>query len=816
MGRMILVTTLDFYQALRLHLRRPGVTVAIVTTLALGIGANTAIFNIVNGILLRPLAYPESERLVRIDQTLDILKSSPNPRLQAIWNKLPTSYLNAEDWRKESRHLSGIGLYRTWTTTFTGGDEPERLQGARVDDQLFSVLGVPPTEGRVFNPDDLSNQANVVVLSHRFWQQAFGGDPDILEKKVPLGSETYDVIGVMPAGFRIAGRPDDQLWVPIHLNTDALAVRDRSIYTAMARLRPDATFQAAREDLEEITARLAKTYPDSNDGIGVHMVPLLDTLVEESRPLLYLLTATVAAVLIVACVNVVHLLLAQAAARRSDLAMRMVLGANRRTLMRQLLAETLPLALVGGLLGLGIAVLVQDALIAWIPTDLPRVESIGLDLRVLFFTFGISVACAGLCGLLPAWLASGKSLANEIKSGGVRAGRSNASRRLHAAFVIAEIALTLMLTISAALLAKSFFRLSAVDPGFATAGRLVQKIQLPAFSYPEEHHHADFSRRLLETLENLPGTENAALTTKLPLAGRGLVWGFRIPGRDTEEEDWTQGRTAYVKYVTPTYFATLKIPIIHGRGFREADNDQKVLVVNETLASEHWPQSDAVGQSIITSTRENYTIIGVVANVRHSGLEAEPGPLMYQPWGQGNAEFSAVLSVRGGDPLAVAPVVRQAIRDLDATLPIPQAQTLAGLTVESLKISRSRTTLVALLAGLGILLALLGVYAVMSFTVQWRQREIGVRMALGADTANVYALVLRRVIILTSLGIVFGTPAAFFSSRLLQGLLFGIEPTDPATFLVAVALIAFVCLLAGYLPARRAGHLDPVKILRAE
>ncbi len=815
------MTRQDLRLALRVHVRRPWLTAAVVATLALGIGANTAIFNIVNGVLLRPLAYPDSDRLVRIYQTFDALKSSPNPRLQAIWNRIPVSYLNVVDWRRESRQVT-IGLYQAYTTTLTGAGEPEQLEGSRVDIELFRVLGVDPAQGRGFDAGDVESKANVVILSHGLWQQAFGGDPNVFERTIELDGQSFDVIGIMPAGFRIAGRAGDQLWAPIHWSDDDLTIRDNQLYSALGRLHPDASAETAREDMDRGAANLAEAYPDTNGGTGIRMVPLIDTLVDESRPLLYLLMAAVAVVLVVACVNVAHLLLAQATSRRGELAIRLALGAGRGHLVRQLLAESVPLALTGGAAGLGLAVVVQDALLTWIPADLPRTESIGLDLRVLAFTFGTSLAAALICGLLPAWLSSGRSLLTDVKNGGAPAGDARRGHALlaHGGFVIAEIALALMLATGAGLLTNSFLRLSAVEPGFTTAGRLVQEIRLPASRYQEEHRRAEFASRLLAALRRLPEVEHAALTTKPPLAGPAFVWGFEIPGLDAGgEKDWTQGRSASMKFVTPEYFRTLGIPLALGRTFTDSDRPEsgRVVVVNQTLAAQHWPQADAVGQTVVMgSDKQSYTVVGVVGDVKHDGLEAASGALMYQPWSQGpSSSLSAVLAV-DGDPTGLAPAVRKAIRDIDPGLPLPQALTLEDLASQSLHVSRSRTVLVTLLAGLGVLLALIGVYAVTSFTVQRRVREIGVRMALGAGAAAVHALVLRRVLALSAVGVALGAAGTFFGSKLLQGLLFGVEPTDPATFAVAAILIVTVCLLAGYLPARRAARVDPVSALRAE
>ncbi|RMH20945.1 MAG: FtsX-like permease family protein [Acidobacteria bacterium] len=805
----------EIRQALRFHRRRPLASAVVILTLALGIGANCAIFSLVDATLLRPLPYPDGDRLVVVYQTYDVLKSSPNPRLQAIWNRLPASYLNALDQRRSSSALAGLGLYQDRAFTLTGAGEPRRLPGARIDAELLAVLGVAPVLGRGFRPPEVTAGERLVILSHGLWQEVFGGDPGALGRSLVLDGEPHEVIGVMPSGFRLPGRPDDRLWAPLAVSEDDRRVRDNFFYSALARLAPGIGLERAQREADRVAARLASAYPETNAGTGIRLLPLRDDLVADSRPLLSLLLASVASVLLVACANVTHLLLAQAAGRRRELAIRAALGADRRALGRQLLLESALLAVAGGAAGLGLAAAGLRLLLAWLPDPLPRVEA-AIDGRVLLFTLGLSLLAALACGLLPAWTSCRLQRALD---GTGRRPAGDRRRWLHDGFVVAEIALTLMLAAVAGLLASSFLRLAAVEPGFRSDGVLVQPIELPAWRYAESHRRAAFADRLLAAVGGLPQVESAALTTKLPFAGPAHVWGFRIAGRDAATgESWTQGRSAAMKFVTPAYFATLGIARRQGRLFTAGDRPERgrVVIVNQTLARHHWPAGDAVGARLVMGDEELYTVVGVVADVRHDGLAAEPGELMYQPWSQGPALAMIAVVATRGEPLAAAPAVRRALRRLDPQLPLAPATTVEELLAESLRGPRSRTALVGSLAALALFLALIGTYAVTSFSVNRRLPEIGVRLALGASAVEVERLILGRTLALAAAGIAAGTALALAGARLIQGMLFGVTARDPLALTAAAGLLALTAVAAGYLPARRAGRTDPALILRAE
>lgn len=809
----------DVRHAFRVHANHPLLAATVVATLALGIGANSAIFNLVNGILLRPLPYPESARIVRLYQTYERLRTSPNPRLQRAWNRLPISYFNALDYRRDSRAISAIGLFEEGSATLQGGGEPVEIEAAAVDAELFQVLGVRPALGRTFDAGEVKRRERLVVFGDELWRGFFGGDPEVLGRAVLLDGEPTTVIGVMPRRFQIAGGKRDRLWTPLALVDDDLRQRDDQRWSALARLAPGVSLTETREDLDRVATAQAAAFPDTNRGVGVRVAPLLDAVVDQSRPILTLLMAAVAVVLAVASVNVAHLLLSQVSSRQGELAIRRALGASRGRLALQLFAENLVLALAGGALGLLAAAKGKALLLAWIPADLPRTDEVAVDGRVLALTLGTSLAAALVCGLLPALSSSAAGSLEVLRGGSAQGGRGGLSA--HNGFVVVEIALTLMLTAGAALLVHSFLRLSAVDPGFRTRGLLVQEVRLPAWRYADEHRRAEFSASLLARWSALPGVRSVAFTTKLPFAGLALVAGFQVPGLDSEGEDWTQGRSASMKFVTPGYFATLSIPVLEGRGFSGSDRPERgrVLVMNETLASRTWPGESAVGRSIVMSG-ETYTVVGVVADIRHDGVDAEPGVLMYQPWTQHTGAvmadaLTAVLEVEG-NPMDHAAAVRRTLFEIDPAVPVPAATTMERLLADSVGTPRSRTSLVLLLAGLALFLALVGTYAVMSFTVGRRVREIGIRMALGADASRVRTLVLKRTAWLTGWGIVLGILGALAGSRLFKGLLYGVTATDPPTLAAAATLLAAAALGAGLVPAVRASRVDPVQALRNE
>ena len=802
----------DVRQALRSYRRRPFVAAVAAATLALGIGAATTVFALVRGVLLEPLGFPEPDRLVRVYRTLDALRESPNPRLAAIWDRIPLSYLFAEDLRRAGRPFVGLGLYEGTTAVLAGGREPEEVSAALVDPELLPVLGVLPVLGRPFVAADAEGGSRTVLLGHGLWESAFGGDPGIVGRAVRIDGEPYTVVGVMPPGFQIPGR-EDRLWLPLTPSEADRGFRDEHRYAAIARLAPGVSFEAAAEELRRIAADLSHEHPATDAGAGVRPVPLLDTVVDESRGFLVLLALGAAVVLAVACVNVLHLLLVRGAARRRELALRMALGARRGRLVRALALEALGVALAGGAGGLLLALAGALVLPRLLAVELPRLDQVAIEARVVLFAFAASLLSALAAGLAPAVFATGVRLrgaadageGDEARSGGVRAGRAGG------ALVGVEVALTMALACAAALLAVSWLRLSAVDAGFEPRGVLVQELRLPAWSHPEPADRTRKAEAILGRLRALPGVRGAAITGRLPVAGPVEVQGFRIAGRDPADGDWTRGRSAASQAVTPGYFELLRVPLVAGRTF-EPEEPGRVVVVDRSLAEAHWPEGGAVGAEIVMG-EESHTVIGVVDDVRHQGRSEEAADLLLRSWSERPSETLAALVRFDGDPVARAEEVRQAIHAVDPGLALPPAVPLDELVAADLSGPRSRALFVGLSAGVALLLAAIGVYGVVAYRVGRRRWEIGVRMALGADGAQVRRSVLAGALAPAVVGVVAGAGGALAAGRLLESLVYGVDAREPAIFGgVAVALLA-VCLLAAYGPALRASRVDPARAL---
>ncbi len=804
---------LDLRDALRLLARHPATAAAAALTLAVGLGAVTGVYTLVRGVLLAPLDYPQPEGLLRVHRTLQTLEQSPNPRLAAIWNRLPVSYLDALDLRRRSRTLAGVGLFEGYTAVLEGGREPEEVAAARLDAELLRVLGVAPVVGRGFGPADVARRERLVLLSHALWARDFGADERIVGRAVRLDGEPHTVAGVMPRGFALAGR-EDRLWTPFAPSEDDLAMRDDHRYTAIARLAPGASLAAARDEAEGIAGQLAADHPEAAEGAGFRLVPLLDSVVGEHRGFLGLLGVAAVAVLAIACANVAHLLLAQGSERRRELATRLALGADRSRLVRLVLTQTLLLAAAGGLGGLLLAAGLRRALPLLLAEELPRLDEVAVNGPVVAFAAAASLATALLAGLLPAVLPSTVTLRETL----AERGPGRRSRTVRDLLVVAEVALTMTLAAGAVLLAVSWLSLAAVEPGFAARGVLVQELRLPAWTYPDEGRRRQAAERLLARLEALPGVRAAALTSRLPTAGPAEVWGFRIAGRDPPGGDWTQGRSATMHFVTPGYLRLLGIPLLAGRPFHPGGGEPgRVVVVNRTLAERHWPGGDAVGGRVtMGEAQEVYTVVGVVADVRHRGAAAEPEELMIQPWSQRPPAALAALVAVEGEPLEHAAAVRAAIRRLDPGLPLPPAAELQEILERSLVGPRSRALLLGLSAGVALFLALVGTYGMTAFMVGRRRREIGIRMALGADAARIRRLVLGRTLALALAGVVLGTAGALAAGGWLASLLFGVRASDPVALGAVALLVTAGCLAAGWPPARRASRTDPARTLQAE
>jgi putative ABC transport system permease protein len=795
----------ELRHGLRRLRRNPLFSITVILTLAVGVGAVTTAFSLVRGIL-SPLAYPRAGELVRVYETLDRLRTSPNPRMAAMANRLPVSYRDTVDWRQSSHTLRGIGLAVGYTAVLETGGEPMDVLASKVDSELLEALGMKPVLGRFFNAREVARRERLVLISHDLWVSAFGADRAILGRAVRIDGQLFTVVGVMPAGFPLPGRKD-VLWTPAGPTDDDLAARDNYAYVAIARLAPGATLEAAQVEMSRIAANLAAAYPDTNTGAGVRLVPLLDMVLGDSRRILALLAAAAAAVLLVACVNLILLLLFQAVERSGETALRLALGARRGHLLRQAGIETLLLAAGGGAAGLLATALAHRALPLLLADELPRLDTLAIDWRVAAFAFGTALAVTLLSSLVPVLLTSGNS--------GTALRQSFTGRRsvrlLQDALVTAEVALTLMLTAGALTLVTSWLRVAAVDPGFEPRGVLVQQIRLPAWQYPDAVRRGDFAARLLADLEALPGVSAAALTSRLPLPGPAEVWGFRLAGQDAPSRDWTQGRIAIMQFVTPSYLRLLRIPL---RAGRDLDAAGRVVLINQTLAERHWPGRTAVGAGVILQEQETFRVEGVFADIRQQGLTDNPGELMLQPWDQRPPAAFAALVRAAGPPLRSAAAVRGALRRLDPALPIQPAERLDDLIANSVAGPRSRALLVGLSAGVALLLALIGTYGVMAYSVSRQRREIAIRMAIGAGRGWVHRWILGRALGLALAGVCLGALGTRLTGRLLEGLLYGVTSADLGAVAAAALLLTTACLAAAWLPARRAGRTDPAAALR--
>ena len=806
---------------LRANARRPLLSCAAIGTLALGIGINTAVFSIAYGVL-KPFDYPRAEALVKLHRTYDTLKSSPNARLQALWNRLPLSVPDAIDLRESAHSLTSVGLFTESTVTYAGtdagGDEPRELQVSRVDTDLFAVLAVEAQLGRVFERSEIDRRAPVVVLSHGFWSEAFGRDPGILGKTLQIDGESHSVIGIMPAGFRIAGRDNDRLWLPLRISEKELHTRDSWRYQTLARIEADTSLDLARLELDALATRIREAHPQTNEGTGFRLVPLRDHVVGENRTLLLLLMGAVTAVLLIACVNIAHLLLARAAHRRHELSVRSALGASRSRLIAALLSESLMLAAAGGAAGFFLARQAHTLLLAWIPADLPRTADITIDGHVVTFTVAASLVVGLLAGLLPALLNTRIS-APDLATHRSRGGRH---RWIHGSLIVAEVALTLVLTAAAGLLVTSFVRLTAINPGFQSRNVLVQEVRLPAWRYPTPAQRLAFIEQLLARWSRLPGVDASAMTSKLPLPGPSLVSGFRDPGEAAiEGQDWTEGRSAAITFVTPAYFRALGLSLLEGRAFESTDrqDSEPVVVVSRSLAEQIWPAGEAIGRSLLIRNDDAYTVVGVAEDVRQEGIGLEPGGILYLPWSQPWAGLSrqtvfAVLKVSSGSPNHAA--VRKAAREIDPLLPLATATPMTELLGRSVSLPRSRTGLIGLFATLALALTLIGIFAVLSYTTSRQVHEIGIRSALGATASRIRTDLLSRCLGLTALGVAFGLVGTLAVFRLLRGWLFAIEPTDPWVLVGSVGLIIATALAGCAVPAYRASRIDPTEALRCD
>ncbi|HKP35718.1 MAG TPA: ABC transporter permease [Pyrinomonadaceae bacterium] len=807
----------DIRYAIRGLLKRPGFTAISVITLALGIGANTAIFSVVNAVLLRPLPYVDAGQLVMPWGTRTDAQERTN-----------VSYPDFVDWQAQTKTLEHIAAYNSAGALLREGDaEPQLISGAAVSADLFQVLKVAPVLGRSFTrAEDQPNAAPVIVLGYELWQTRFNSDPNIAGKQIRLGSSSATVLGVMPAGFRFPATATKTEFLKPLASTlgDRATRRDSYSLRVVGRLKPGVSELAAASEMRAIGVQLEQQHPDEGFRLGARFISLHDAITWGSKKPLWVLLGAVGFVLLIACANVANLSLARAAARHRELAIRAALGAGRGRVVRQLLTESLLLSVFGGAIGLFVAWWGIHFLLAASPLDLPRIKDVGLDTNVLVFTAAISVLTGVIFGLAPALQASRANLQHSMKEGGRHATGGAVRSRVRAVLVVVEVALSLVLLVGAGLLARSFVLLNEVRPGFQPERVLTTDLSLARAKYPKPEQQQAAFAEILSRAAAIPGVESAAVIYPLPLGGDSNSGTFLISGRPAPRNE--DKPTASHRIISPDYFRTLNIPVSRGRPFdtRDGQHAPPVLIVNETFARRFFPGTEALGQHIIIEGElgDNVVpppreIVGIVGDVRHESLEEVSGPEYYVPNTQSPASFmSLVLRSSSDNPGSLATGLREAIKQMDKDQYVAAIQPMTKLVAESVARRRFNALLTGLFAGVALLLASVGIFGVLNYTVAQRTQELGLRVALGAQTRDVLQLVLGQGMRLVLLGLALGLVASFALTRVLAGMLFGVTPTDPTTFVAVSFLLVSVALLACYLPARRATRVDPLIALRYE
>jgi putative ABC transport system permease protein len=816
-GRWLETVWQDLRYGVRMLLKNPGFTLIAVLTLALGIGANTAIFSVVNGVLLRPLPYYEPERLVMVWADRPILQA------QVGLPDFPVTVADFVDWRNQNQVFENMAAMVAFRGNLTGGGEPESVVTLRASAGLFPLLGARLAVGRAFLPEeDRAGADRVVVISHGLWKQRYGADPKLIGQKIILDNEAYTVIGVTAPDFQfprrgevpytyLSGATKPDLYLPIAFTPEIMNNRRGNMLMVVARLKTDVSVQQASADMNSIARRLTELYPQTNTDKGARIAPLQQQAVGKARTALLVLLGAVGFVLLIACANVANLLLARAAGRQKEMAIRAALGAGRWRVVRQMLTESLLLAISGGAAGLLLAWQGVELLLAIAPDNLPRAYDIRLDIRVAGFTLLVSLLTGIVFGLLPALQASKINLGETLKEGG-RDAAGLLQRRMRGFLVVSEVALAFVLLIGAGLLIRSFARLTEVDPGLDPRSVLAMHMLLPA-KY-SGGLSANFFQQTLERVRALPGVEAAATVSPLPLSGLYGSAAFRIEGRPSPTEETFN---AGMRIISPDFFKTFRVPLVNGRLIAESDGAKAppVVVVNESLARNYFVNEDPLGKRIIFSGGTR-AIVGVVRDVKHSALDEEAKAEFYLPMAQVPTRYMSLAVRVSGDPMQTIGAVRGQVWAGDKDLPIFSIETMERLMAKSVAPRRFNLLLLGVFALVGMTLAGVGLYGVMSYTVTHRTREIGVRMAMGAQTGNVLRLVIGEGMKLALIGALLGLGGALALTRLLKALLFGVSATDPLTFIVIAAALSIVSLLACWIPARRATKVDPMVALRCE
>jgi len=803
----------DIRFGVRMLRKNPGFTAVAVATLALGIGANTAIFSVVNGVLLRRLPYHDPDRLT------------------TVWEKNSdgtpdnVGYATYLDWKAQNKSFEQLAVYSSWQPVLQVG-EPEVLNGLRVTSNYFRTLGIHPELGRDFLPaEDNPAGLHVVILSHALWVRKFNSDPGIVGKSIAMNAISYTVAGVLPASYESLMNQDPrggtvEIWRVLGYDvSQPWACRTCHHLIAVGRLKDGVSFAQARAEMDTISAALMKEYPKDYSASGVILTPLREHLLGQARTPLYILLGAVSFVLLVACANLANLLLARSTNREREAAVRAALGAGRARIVGQLLAENCMLALLGGGAGLGLAIWTPRMLALLGAGDLPRVADVRLDWRVLAFTAGVALVTGLISGLAPAWRLSHATLHESLKEG-ARGSSSGASRRLRGLLVVSEVALSLALLVGAGLLLRSLSQLLAVSPGFDPQHVLTMRVSVLGQRYNDNKILRQLISDSVERLRALPGVESAAAASQIPLGGNMDRYGFHAEGKMHENPELDESAERYC--ITPGFLATMHIPLLRGRDISRADDESSpgVILIDETTANRIWPGEDALGKRVKIGGLDGpwFTVIGVTRDVHHYGLDDAPEMQMYIPhaqWPFPDNDMTFVIRTAGA-PAALSSAARQAIHSLDATQALSRVMPLEDYVALSIQGRRFALILIAAFAGIALLLSMVGIYGVTSYSVAQRTREIGIRMALGAQRGQVLALLLRQGMLQVLIGIVAGVAASLAVTRFLVSLLFGVQPTDLLTFVSVVAILIGVSALACWIPARRAMKVDPMVALRYE
>ena len=800
----------DVKYGARMLAKRKGFTLVAASALALGIGANTAIFSVVNAVLLRPLPFPESERLVKLYVT-DARRGV---------TKYPTSYLNFSDWRSQNTSFEAVAAHASTGASVRAGDKPESVEGVYVTADLFRVLGASPLLGRTFLPEEEAPDSRVVVLSHEMWRKRFNSDTSIINRQVAFDGVPTTVVGVMPEGFQFPVEVvGPEYWQPLNPKSEMNLERGQNYLSVVGRLKPNVSLAEAQAEMATIAARLEQQYTEKNAGRGINLVPLHEDIVGDVRPALLVLLGAVGLVLLIACANVANLTLARAASRSREIAIRAALGASRLRVARQLLTESLLLALGGGLAGLLLAVWGVEALGAAIPADIPRAAETGIDPVVLLFTLFVALLTGVVFGLAPALRASKSDFNEALKEGSRGSTEGFRSNRLRGLLVVSEVALSLVLLVGAGLLVRSFLELRNVRPGFEPQNLLTAGIGLPQNKYPSEASQAAFYKQVLERVSALPGVKAVGGVEPLPMSGNNWSTTVTVEGRPAPPPG--QRQRTQTRVVSPGYHRAMGIPLLRGRLFTEQDTaaSPKVVVVSESFARQIFPGEEAVGKRVKPTLAPNFTaeIVGVVGDVKHRALDETPSPELYASYQQAPQPFLALV-VRA-EPAVTAGLtnsIREAVLQIDADQPLYNVKTMDELLSDTVAGRRFQMTLLGLFAAVALALASVGVFGVMSYSVTRRTHEIGVRVALGAQRRDVLRLVVGQGMALVGAGIALGLAASLALTRLIAALLYGVSASDPLIYSAVALLLATVALLACYLPARRAAKVDPMVALRYE